>query len=48
MVIPVGRTANTLDLTLIEKRGDGRLKKRRVLPVAFVPLKRSTARAPSG
>jgi protein-L-isoaspartate(D-aspartate) O-methyltransferase len=48
MVIPVGRTANTLDLTLIEKRGDGRLKKRRVLPVAFVPLKRGTARAPSG
>ncbi len=40
MVIPVGRTPNTLDLTVVEKDRNGRLKKRTVLPVAFVPLTR--------
>ncbi len=40
MVIPVGRTANTLDLTVVEKDHNGRLKRRKVLPVAFVPLTR--------
>jgi protein-L-isoaspartate(D-aspartate) O-methyltransferase len=40
MVIPVGRTLNTLDLTVIEKQPNGRLRTRRVLPVAFVPLTR--------
>ncbi len=41
MVIPVGRTSNTLDLTVIEKDRSGRLKRRKLLPVAFVPLTRS-------
>ncbi len=41
MVIPVGRTSNTLDLTVIEKDRNGRLKRRKLLPVAFVPLTRS-------
>lgn len=41
MVIPVGRTPDTLELTVIEKKARGRLKTRRVLPVAFVPLTRS-------
>ncbi len=40
MVIPVGRSPNQLDLTVIEKTKSGRLKKSRVLPVAFVPLTR--------
>jgi len=40
MVIPVGRSSNQLDLTVIAKDKKGRLQKRRVLPVAFVPLTR--------
>jgi len=40
MVIPVGKAPNRLDLTLVEKAAGGRLKTRRVLPVAFVPLTR--------
>ena len=40
MVIPVGRSWNRLDLTVVEKDRRGRLKTRRVLPVAFVPLTR--------
>jgi protein-L-isoaspartate(D-aspartate) O-methyltransferase len=46
MVIPVGRSLNTLDLTVIDKDARGRLKKRRVLPVAFVPLTRRSPPAP--
>jgi protein-L-isoaspartate(D-aspartate) O-methyltransferase len=41
MVIPVGRSINRLDLTLVEKGVNGKLKTRRILPVAFVPLTRS-------
>jgi protein-L-isoaspartate(D-aspartate) O-methyltransferase len=40
MVIPVGRSINRLDLTVVEKGRDGKLKTRRILPVAFVPLTR--------
>ena len=40
MVIPVGRSHNSLDLTVIEKDRKGRLRTRRILPVAFVPLTR--------
>ena len=43
MVIPVGKSWNRLDLTVIEKDRRGRLKTRRVLPVAFVPLTRKPA-----
>jgi protein-L-isoaspartate(D-aspartate) O-methyltransferase len=42
MVIPVGKAWNRLDLTLVEKKKDGRLRTRKVLPVAFVPLTRKT------
>jgi protein-L-isoaspartate(D-aspartate) O-methyltransferase len=41
MVIPVGRSINRLDLTVVEKGKNGKLKTRRVLPVAFVPLTRT-------
>jgi protein-L-isoaspartate(D-aspartate) O-methyltransferase len=41
MVIPVGRSINRLDLTVVEKGKDGKLKTRRILPVAFVPLTRA-------
>jgi protein-L-isoaspartate(D-aspartate) O-methyltransferase len=41
MVIPVGRSWNSLDLTVVEKDRKGRIRKRSVLPVAFVPLTRS-------
>ena len=44
MVIPVGRTSNSLDLTLVEKTKSGRLRTRKVLPVAFVPLTRESGR----
>ncbi len=40
IVIPVGKSWNTLDLMVVEKDRRGRLKTRRVLPVAFVPLTR--------
>jgi protein-L-isoaspartate(D-aspartate) O-methyltransferase len=40
MVIPVGKAWNRLDLTVVEKIGNGKLKTRKVLPVAFVPLTR--------
>ena len=43
MVIPVGKAWNKLDLTLVEKTKTGRLKTRKVLPVAFVPLTRAKA-----
>jgi protein-L-isoaspartate(D-aspartate) O-methyltransferase len=41
MVIPVGRSTNSLDLTVVEKGKNGKLKTRRILPVAFVPLTRA-------
>ena len=41
MVIPVGRSRNSLDLTVVEKDRRGRIKRRQILPVAFVPLTRS-------
>jgi protein-L-isoaspartate(D-aspartate) O-methyltransferase len=41
MVIPVGRSINRLDLTVVEKGKNGKLKRRRILPVAFVPLTRA-------
>jgi protein-L-isoaspartate(D-aspartate) O-methyltransferase len=40
MVIPVGRAWNQLDLTVVEKARNGKLRTRRILPVAFVPLTR--------
>ncbi len=40
MVIPVGKSWNQLELTVIAKDRNGRLRTRRVLPVAFVPLTR--------
>jgi protein-L-isoaspartate(D-aspartate) O-methyltransferase len=46
VVIPVGRTPNSLDLTVIEKDAKGRIRKRSVLPVAFVPLTRGPPRTP--
>ena len=45
MVIPVGKSPNRLELTLVEKLKNGRLRKREVLPVAFVPLTRSAGGA---
>ena len=44
MVIPVGRSLNTLDLTVVQKDRKGRVRTTRVLPVAFVPLTRRQAR----
>ena len=41
MVIPVGKAWNRLQLTLVVKQKNGRLKTQKVLPVAFVPLTRS-------
>jgi protein-L-isoaspartate(D-aspartate) O-methyltransferase len=38
MVIPVGSSSGTQYLKLIEKRADGGVDERRVLPVRFVPL----------
>ena len=37
MIIPVGRAWGAQDLYLLEKKG-GKLKKRAVLPVRFVPM----------
>jgi protein-L-isoaspartate(D-aspartate) O-methyltransferase len=42
MVIPVGKGGN-LQLTVIDKSKKGRISKRRVLPVSFVPLTRKAA-----
>lgn len=44
MVIPVGRSSDSLQLTLITKNKRGRISKRQVLPVSFVPLTRAPAR----
>jgi len=38
MVIPVGSSGGIQYLMLIEKRADGGVDERRVLPVRFVPL----------
>ena len=38
MVIPVGSSGGIQYLMLIEKRADGGINERRVLPVRFVPL----------
>ena len=43
MVIPVGR-AERLQLTVIDKGADGRIRHRRIIPVAFVPLVRAGER----
>jgi protein-L-isoaspartate(D-aspartate) O-methyltransferase len=40
MVIPLGRKPDTLELTLVEKGPDGKVRKRALLPVRFVPLTR--------
>ena len=40
MMIPVGKASNRLQLTLVEKTKNGRLRTQQVLPVAFVPLTR--------
>jgi protein-L-isoaspartate(D-aspartate) O-methyltransferase len=40
MVIPVGGPFATQSLMLVEKRADGKVRTRQVLPVAFVPLTR--------
>lgn len=40
MVIPVGTSRNSLELTVVEKNRKGRIRKRHILPVAFVPLTR--------
>jgi len=38
MVIPVGRRVFGQDLMVIVKEADGRITKKSVLPVAFVPF----------
>lgn len=38
MVIPVGPSASNQELVLIEKRADGSVTRRTVLPVRFVPM----------
>ncbi|HEU0135552.1 MAG TPA: protein-L-isoaspartate(D-aspartate) O-methyltransferase, partial [Allosphingosinicella sp.] len=40
MVIPLGRRPDTLELTLVDKDARGRVRKRALLPVRFVPLTR--------
>lgn len=40
MIIPVGRTADSQVLRVIEKNSEGRIRTRDVLPVRFVPLLR--------
>ncbi len=44
MVIPVGRNPDSLQLTLVTKDARGRIRKREVLPVNFVPLVRAPTR----
>jgi protein-L-isoaspartate(D-aspartate) O-methyltransferase len=41
MVIPVGNDTNELQLTVLTKDARGRIRKRSVLPVRFVPLVRA-------
>ncbi len=40
MVIPLGGKPDTLELTVVEKDSKGRIRKRALLPVRFVPLTR--------
>jgi len=40
MVIPVGPEGMIQELMLIEKRADGSVGSRRIIPVRFVPLTR--------
>ena len=40
MIIPVGPTPNTQELKLVEKKKNGKLKTRDLLPVRFVPFTR--------
>lgn len=42
MVVPVGRSFASQDLTVLEKRHAGQPKTQSVLPVAFVPFKRES------
>ena len=44
MVIPVGPLFMTQQLVVVEKRSDGRITTRQMLPVVFVPLTRPAAR----
>ncbi len=44
MVIPVGRNPDSLQLTVVTRDLKGRIRKRAVLPVNFVPLVRAPAR----
>jgi protein-L-isoaspartate(D-aspartate) O-methyltransferase len=41
MIIPVGSAGGVQNLILVEKRADGKVSTRSLLPVAFVPLLRS-------
>ncbi len=45
MVIPLGRKPDRLELTLVEKDERGKLRKRALLPVRFVPFTRLPATA---
>jgi protein-L-isoaspartate(D-aspartate) O-methyltransferase len=40
LVIPLGRKPDSLELTLVDKDSRGRVRKRALLPVRFVPLTR--------
>ncbi|HEX8381573.1 MAG TPA: protein-L-isoaspartate(D-aspartate) O-methyltransferase [Allosphingosinicella sp.] len=43
MVIPLGGTPDSLELTLVEKGLNGKIRKRALLPVRFVPFTRPPA-----
>lgn len=45
MVIPVGAEQGSLELTVIQKDSRGRLTRRSILPVRFVPLTRAKPRS---
>jgi protein-L-isoaspartate(D-aspartate) O-methyltransferase len=47
MVIPLGGKPDRLELTVVEKDAAGRVKKRALLPVRFVPLTRLPKAAPA-
>jgi protein-L-isoaspartate(D-aspartate) O-methyltransferase len=40
MVIPIGEPSSIQSLTLVEKKADGTVERREVVPVRFVPLTR--------
>jgi protein-L-isoaspartate(D-aspartate) O-methyltransferase len=48
LVLPVGDTAFSQQLLVVEKDADGNVKERGVLPVAFVPLTRRPAASGAG